>query len=620
MLAFFPEPYPDELLYSVCARYHQRSGNQDFRATARDLFGAPLGCAVADLPSRLDHLVRQLPAGSSISSDRLIRENTLLPLYWSFLPEDRVNKLVSWMKSADRGPSIHLAAGVMASGVPMPKYLRICPECLAEDERLYGEPYWHRSHQAAGGLVCSRHEAWLRDSGVSAASAQNRQTFVTAPGPTVENHAWADDRHFLFCSDIARAVAWLLGRPKPDESLRLESLRERYRDHLRLSGLADYSGRVSQQALLERFVAHYGIDFLRQVGCAVDPGSQDNWLNTLVRKPRRACHPLRHLLLIRFLDVGIEEFFDGRIPETLPFGKGPWPCLNAAASHYRQAVVGRCVVTRNPETGAPIGHFYCPCGFAYVRSGPDRLDDDRFRRGKIIDVGPMWKEKLVRLMETEGMSLRAAARVLGVHVNTVTRHLEDLANTDVSEEMDSSRRATRDERRSRWLVLRSSFPEKGRKVLRDLAPTDYFWLYRYDRAWLFDNLPPAQGQSRRSKGRVDWPRRDHELARRILPAAQAIRSASGRPIRVTVGSLGKRLGAQAFLQKQIGKFPETRACLEVVIESREAFAIRRIRWAAEELLERGEPLAPWRILREARLRPMRSKKLAEEIHHLISST
>jgi hypothetical protein len=27
MLSFFPTPYPDEILYSVFARYHARSGN-----------------------------------------------------------------------------------------------------------------------------------------------------------------------------------------------------------------------------------------------------------------------------------------------------------------------------------------------------------------------------------------------------------------------------------------------------------------------------------------------------------------------------------------------------------------------------------------------------------------
>ena len=38
MIAFFPEPYADELAYSLFARYHVHSGNMTFSGTAKDLF------------------------------------------------------------------------------------------------------------------------------------------------------------------------------------------------------------------------------------------------------------------------------------------------------------------------------------------------------------------------------------------------------------------------------------------------------------------------------------------------------------------------------------------------------------------------------------------------------
>lgn len=40
MITLFPDPYPDELLYSVCARYQERMmwGNQ--KTTLEDLFGS----------------------------------------------------------------------------------------------------------------------------------------------------------------------------------------------------------------------------------------------------------------------------------------------------------------------------------------------------------------------------------------------------------------------------------------------------------------------------------------------------------------------------------------------------------------------------------------------------
>ena len=38
MIAFFPEPYPDELLYSLFARYYVRSGYPIYRSAAEDLY------------------------------------------------------------------------------------------------------------------------------------------------------------------------------------------------------------------------------------------------------------------------------------------------------------------------------------------------------------------------------------------------------------------------------------------------------------------------------------------------------------------------------------------------------------------------------------------------------
>ncbi|MDN9011440.1 TniQ family protein [Brevibacillus laterosporus] len=38
MLGYFPTPYPDELLYSVIARYHTHMGNLSFKSTQEQVF------------------------------------------------------------------------------------------------------------------------------------------------------------------------------------------------------------------------------------------------------------------------------------------------------------------------------------------------------------------------------------------------------------------------------------------------------------------------------------------------------------------------------------------------------------------------------------------------------
>ena len=101
---------------------------------------------------------------------------------------------------------------------------------------------------------------------------------------------------------------------------------------------------------------------------------QNNWLYDLVRNPRKASHPLRHILLIHFLGKSLNDFF-GSSPDYRPFGQGPWPCLNPVADHYHEQVISNCTVGLNCETKAPTGTFACECGFVY--KGRDQADSKK---------------------------------------------------------------------------------------------------------------------------------------------------------------------------------------------------------------------------------------------------
>jgi len=50
MIGYFPEPYPDELFYSLCARFGDRMKYANKLTVARDLFGKSTATAVVDLP------------------------------------------------------------------------------------------------------------------------------------------------------------------------------------------------------------------------------------------------------------------------------------------------------------------------------------------------------------------------------------------------------------------------------------------------------------------------------------------------------------------------------------------------------------------------------------------
>ncbi|KYH30455.1 hypothetical protein CLTEP_26480 [Clostridium tepidiprofundi DSM 19306] len=75
------------------------------------------------------------------------------------------------------------------------------------------------------------------------------------------------------------------------------------------------------------------------VQSTVNINEESNWLRIIVRKHRKTFHPIRHLLMIDFLGMSLEELFYVK-QECKPFGIGPWPCLNAGAEHYNDSSLG----------------------------------------------------------------------------------------------------------------------------------------------------------------------------------------------------------------------------------------------------------------------------------------
>jgi hypothetical protein len=146
MLSFFTDPYPDELLYSVFARYHFYSGNIDLKDTLTELFGANSALPSFEIGSHLGFLCNAL--GGSYSPERLIHEHTLFPLYAPFLPDNRKGELLKEITSSD-GKGIYTKLGIVAGSICKKDSIYYCSACArAEMERL-GEAYVQRGAPAS---------------------------------------------------------------------------------------------------------------------------------------------------------------------------------------------------------------------------------------------------------------------------------------------------------------------------------------------------------------------------------------------------------------------------------------------------------------------------------------
>jgi hypothetical protein len=618
MIGCFPDPYPDELLYSVCARYHTRmmyfsSGYK----TIQELFGNTSGVTI-DLPTRLEYLTTALPPGHRYTVDYLIDRHTLLPFYSPFLTVERVERIRSDMRGDD-GSAIHKIAGITPSNIRMPDKLRYCSFCVESDKKEYDEFYWHRLHQLPGVEVCPVHEVFLEESSVYMRNRVNAQVLISAEqgvsktSPRLLNLSNSNHQVLL---EIAQDATWLLKQRSLVPGFR--ALRDCYLSLLTEIGLA-YENRVYVSQLLSAFKSYYSSDLLKQLQCEVDEQKPSIWLARLHKDfgLNKTNHPLRHLLLIQFLGYTAEEFFkdcasrppSNSVVRAKPFGKGPWPCLNPACQFFQRFQINECqvdsVYTEEHER-KPYGIFKCGCGFTYARKGPDTSPEDQFCIDTIKSYGDVWDSTLKELWEDPSLSMREIARRLNSHHNTIKRQASclglqfprkgkgkgckftqpDFKVTSKARKNQTVAQKELEFRRAEWLRAQAENPNATQRSLRVEHSRTYNWLFSYDKEWLKAHTPPPfKRVSSARQGQVEWENRDTQLADLVRQSAINIKSAAGRPRRVTVSAIGHDIDKQALFDKQLDKLPMTAKVLDEVVETREEFAVRRIEWATNLFIQ-----------------------------------
>ncbi|MBB6215101.1 hypothetical protein HNQ80_001190 [Anaerosolibacter carboniphilus] len=628
MMTFFPVPYDDEVLYSILARYHIRSGNISLKSTLEDIFSKSSITSVMDLPSHINRIIKNMPINTEYTSDEIIEKYTLYPFYTAFLPLAEAAKIKNYMKE-EEGGRIYNKIGLMASSISFNQYFKFCPQCNKEDMKKYGELYWHRVHQIPGIFVCPQHKVMLHDSEVDVRGF-NKHEYKPASFDVckLNNEALTcSDGTFNHLTNMAADALSLLCNNFHNKPL--EWFREQYINKLKVLGYANSNGNVKQKELLTDFVDYYGDNLLIILQSYIVINSEYNWLTEIFRRKNKSTHPIRHLLLMRFLGISAEQLFNDKI-EYKPFGNGPWPCLNSASEHYRELTIGEIKIKYGNDSKSPLGIFSCSCGFSYMRTGPDREEDDKFKITRMITFGQEWEARLKDIV-TERLSLRETAKHLQVDPNTVKKYAEKLGLKTywkkVAEEpiivsnknvVDLATLHNKQELyRMKWLALQKVYPEKSKTELCRDNKAVSAWLYKNDREWLKQHSPQLRS-NRNVNLRVDWEQRDSEILQQVEKLVQEMLSIDKKPSRITISSIGSKVGLRPLLEKHLDKLPRTKKYMEQYLESIRDFQTRRIKWAIQILESEGEEILLWKIFRRAGIRMEYQQEIEKEVIGLIN--
>lgn len=589
MITNFPIPLKNELLYSVFARYHVNSGNMSYKATMEDLFGNRNVTATVELPAHLDNLIKRLPQLHQHTAFELVLGHTHYNFYTAFLSQVRTNNTLDRMKSS-HGGSLYGGTGLMASSIKLPEYFKFCPACAA-DSKKGGNVVWNRLHQLPGVFICSQHEIALHQTSVRIRGA-NKQAFIAA-SESIFSTAFEVQfpngitEHLLNLSkDISALIEFNLERSE------LDWLKKEYVDLLIINGYANINRMVKMRKLIKDFTTFYGNEFLKVLNSQIDPNASTNWFTDLFHTNSRTTHPLRHLLVLRFLGSNVEDFFKPKIEEKTD---GLWPCLNKVAEHFGDRTAKLIKMKYSPEIKKTISHFKCECGFSYSRA--EGIPEEEY--SQILEFGHVWENKLQEVSLTDA-SLRKKAKVMHCDPMTFKKYFKAYHNMECNKSCDIDRLDIIKIKRGEWMGYQDQNPCYSLKQLRYEYPGLFSFLYRCDKDWLTSNSPVKKKD--KSSRAVDWNERDRVISEMLLPLLEELKNNEGKPVFINRSQLGYLINKRSLIHRHLKKLPLTGYLLENECLSRAEYRTLRIAWAKTVITEQYDFEDVWRILRLAGIR------------------
>ncbi len=453
---------------------------------------------------------------------------------------------------------------------------KFCPECLVSDRIEYGESYIHRVHQLNFVHICPIHRVYLIQHCYSC--NQPLSSYYNMYQPTSEScpHCakdlpsvpvvQSDTSDFLLNLSVD-CLTLLQVKNHPQHITR-----HKYATLLWINGYKTGEKHHNNKALSTNLITYYKIENLLKVNLSID------YLKTRLaltkadfREPKT--NPLVHMLLMRFLLGSAEKFIEYETPQLASpvyWGHGPWACINPLCSQFNDPVITRCSKrVSKVEYGKKLfATFKCPmCGYTFrINAGADKA--------YTIDHGELWY-KILTSAHTDEDVANIAIKICKSKGDTNKQiKLARKKGTRVSES-DLTAQLRMKKIKEKILSLTSNNNTLKRQEITNLVGIqDYAWLRKKDPEWINNTLPQrTMGNFKRK----NWKKEDERISILVMQAGKELYKSQYSKRILTYTILGQ-LSAQDkgfFLNRRLD-LPKTSETLENLIESYEAYQIRRI--------------------------------------------
>jgi predicted DNA-binding protein YlxM (UPF0122 family) len=503
-----PRIQNDETLYSYLARCHFLWGQTNPRLTSLDWFGRKGVCLNQCLPTEVSSIAKH----ADYPVDYLLSKHTYLPLFAAMNVDGGDLKQAMLGRG---GLGLANASGISQLGKAELTNSKFCPECFIADIEKVGVGYWHLIHQFPGVKSCHAHgcrlvERKLNPRAYELPVLSNTESAIQAPAIQTS-----------FAGYVAKltseaSVGKLASTPFWEENA------------LSINGQFRHGSHIDMQGLL----------FLIQsieAGLELPEVLNEHCVRNILKDGSHNAHPLKKLLLrfvIDFIPASHLALVE-RETTYLERTKREVRCLNLL-HEYRFSMRE---ISRRENVSV---------GFIKVLAKRNSITLDERRQFITADI----ERKVIRLA-IEGDDRKEIADQFGISVGAVEQIIQSVNGLSVWRQflrMLDKRELARHE----LLQAVKANPSRSRKAIRQDVSRAYMWLYKYDRSWLYEALPPVS--KRKYFGDNLWLRRDIELFPKLkMFLGTTLRSTGHIPTKYKVD---KAFGGHGWFDRALRKLPK----------------------------------------------------------------
>ncbi|ASA24275.1 TnsD family Tn7-like transposition protein [Paenibacillus donghaensis] len=177
---------------------------------------------------------------------------------------------------------------------------------------------------------------------------------------------------------------------------------------------------IYKKRLLSDMTEYFGVEYLKSFG--LDPAylMSEKEMVHFLQKNNLKDNLILYLLIMRFFAYNVKDWFykDENYSIPIPFGNGPWLCVNTICPQYNNRIIS--TIYRKAHEWV-TGRFSCPyCGMIYTRRGIPKTEDET--QYSIDTMGSLFIEQAVLFYEN-GLTFDEIANKLLSNRTTIRKYL-----------------------------------------------------------------------------------------------------------------------------------------------------------------------------------------------------